>query len=215
MLIANLIQNPLLLGTFIISILLAITVHEFAHAYTALKAGDPTAKIMGRVTLNPIAHLDPMGTIFLFLVGFGWGKPVPTNPSNFRKKSDEILIALSGIIANLIFAAILAIPLRIASLQGITIDSSLWLNMLSIAVDINIVLAAFNILPISPLDGSHVVEYFMNEESKINFRTYGPFILLGILVIDRASNLSILSGIMEPIIRVFSVIVKGTFSFFI
>lgn len=215
MLIANLIQNPLLLITFIISILLAITVHEFAHAYTALKAGDPTAKVMGRVTLNPIAHLDPMGTIFLFLVGFGWGKPVPTNPSNFRKKSDEILIALSGIIANLIFAAVLAIPLRIASLKGITLDSNLWLNMLSIAVDINIVLAAFNILPISPLDGSHVVEYFMNEESKINFRTYGPFILLGILIIDRASNLSILSGIMEPIIRVFSIIVKGTFSFFI
>ncbi|OQB06012.1 MAG: Peptidase family M50 [bacterium ADurb.Bin212] len=215
MLIANLIQNPLLLITFIISILLAITVHEFAHAYTALKAGDPTAKVMGRVTLNPIAHLDPMGTIFLFLVGFGWGKPVPTNPSNFRKKSDEILIALSGIIANLIFAAVLAIPLRIASLKGITLDSNLWLNMLSIAVDINIVLAAFNILPISPLDGSHVVEYFMSEESKINFRTYGPFILLGILIIDRASNLSILSGIMEPIIRIFSIIVKGTFSFFI
>lgn len=215
MLIANLIQNPLLLIVFIVSILLAITVHEFAHAYTALRAGDPTAKVMGRVTLNPIAHLDPMGTIFLFLVGFGWGKPVPTNPNNFRRKSDEIFIALSGIIANLVFAAILAIPLRIASIQGIAIDSSLWLNMLSIAVDINIVLAAFNILPIAPLDGSHVVEYFMNEESKINYRTYGPFILLAILVLDRTSNLSILSGIMEPIIRVFSVIVKGTFSIFI
>jgi Zn-dependent protease len=156
-----------------------------------------------------------MGTIFLFLVGFGWGKPVPTNPSNFRRKSDEIFIALSGIIANLVFAAILAIPLRIASIQGIAIDSSLWLNMLSIAVDINIVLAAFNILPIAPLDGSHVVEYFMNEDSKINYRTYGPFILLAILVLDRTSNLSILSNIMEPIIRVFSVIVKGTFSIFI
>lgn len=215
MLIANLIQNPLLLIVFIVSILLAITVYEFAHAYTALRAGDPTAKVMGRVTLNPIAHLDPMGTIFLFLVGFGWGKPVPTNPNNFRRKSDEIFIALSGIIANLVFAAILAIPLRIASIQGIAIDSSLWLNMLSIAVDINIVLAAFNILPIAPLDGSHVVEYFMNEESKINYRTYGPFILLAILVLDRTSNLSILSNIMEPIIRVFSVIVKGTFSIFL
>lgn len=215
MLIASLIQNPLLLIVFVASLLLAITVHEFAHAYAALRAGDPTAKIMGRVTLNPIAHLDPMGTILLFLAGFGWGKPVPTNPNNYKRKSDEIVVALSGIFANLIVATILAIPLRVATIQGVVIDSNSWLNLLSIAVDINIVLAAFNILPISPLDGSHIVEYFMNEESKINYRVYGPFILFGVLILDRTSNLPILSAIMEPIIRIFSVIVKGTFSIFI
>lgn len=215
MLILNLINNPLLLVVFIFSLLVAITVHEFAHAFVALKAGDPTAKMMGRVTLNPMAHLDPMGTIFLFVAGFGWGKPVPTNPNNYNKKSDEISVALSGIVANLIFASILAIPLRVASLQGVSIDESLWLSMLSIAVDLNIVLAAFNILPIAPLDGSHVVEYFMSEETKISYNLYGPFVLLALLVMDRVSGFSILYSIMEPIIRIFSVIAKGTFSFFL
>lgn len=214
MLILSLLQNPLYLIFFVAALFLAITIHEYAHAYAAYKSGDPTAMLEGRLTLNPLAHLDPLGTIFLFLVGFGWGKPVPTNPRNYRKRSDEIKVALAGIVANIILALILAIPIRVAILTGHTIDSSNYLSILNIFVDINIVLAAFNILPIFPLDGSHIVEYFLSEESKISYEQYGPFVLLAVLIFDRLSNFSILTTIMEPIIRLLSFMVKGTFSFF-
>ena len=203
------------MAVFLFSLLVAITIHEYAHAWAAYRCGDPTAKHMGRLTLNPIAHLDLMGTIFLPLVGFGWGKPVPTNPNNYSQRKDEIKVALAGILANLLLAFILAIPLRIATIKGILIDSNIWLNMLSIVVDINIILAAFNILPIYPLDGSHVAEYFMNEETKSTFHQYSPYVLLFILIIDQMTNTSILYTIMEPIIRIFSMIIKGTFSFFL
>lgn len=213
--ISNLIQNPILLIIFLLGLLLAITIHEYAHAYAAYKCGDPTAKLMGRLSLNPLVHLDPLGTIFLFLVGFGWGKPVPTNPNNYSKRSDEICVAMAGIVANMIVAIVLAIPIRIASIQGITIDSNFWLSMLSIIVDMNIILAAFNILPIYPLDGSHIVEYFMDQETQHLFQAYSPYVLFAILILDRVTNTSILYSIMEPIIRIFSLVAKGTFSLFI
>lgn len=215
MLALNLLKSPALFAAFLGGILIAITVHEYAHALVAYRSGDPTAKLMGRMTLNPLAHLDPVGTIFLLLVGFGWGKPVPTNPNNYSKRSDGIKVALSGIVANLLLAAILAIPIRIASLRGITIDTNIWLSLLNILVDINIILAVFNILPIPPLDGSHVVEYFMDYETALVYERYGPFLLLAIIIFDRLSNVSILYSIMEPLIRVISVLIKGTFSFFL
>ena len=215
MLALNLLREPLFFGIFILSILVAITVHEYAHALVAYRSGDPTAKLMGRLTLNPFAHLDPVGTIFLLLVGFGWGRPVPTNPNNFSKRSDNIKVALAGIVANLLLATLLAIPIRVASLQGISIESNLWLSILSILVDINIILAAFNILPIPPLDGSHVVEHFLDYETAMTYERLGPFLLLAIIIFDRLSNFSILYTIMEPLIRIFSLITKGTFSFFL
>lgn len=214
MLILSLLQNPLYLIFFVLALFIAITVHEYAHAWAAFRSGDSTAMLEGRLTLNPLAHLDPLGTIFLFLVGFGWGKPVPTNPNNYGKRSDEIKVAIAGIVANLILALILAIPIRIAILTGHTVDSSIYLSILNIFVDINLVLAAFNILPIFPLDGSHIVGYFLSDEAKISYEQYGPFILLGILIFDRLSSFSILTSIMEPIIRFLSFLVKGTFSFF-
>lgn len=216
MLILNLLQSPFLLITFLIALAIAITVHEYAHAWAAYRAGDPTAMAEGRLTLNPFAHLDPLGTLFLFLVGFGWGKPVPTNPRNYEKRSDELRVAFAGVVANFIVAFILAIPIRIALLTGNSIDSSIWLSALNIIVDINLVLATFNILPIYPLDGSHIVEYFMKDPASIYaYRQYGPFILLSILIFDRISSFSILQGIMEPVIRFLSFLVKGTFSIFL
>ena len=215
MLILSLLQNPLYLAAFIVALLIGITVHEYAHAWMANRCGDATAKLAGRLTLNPLAHLDPLGTLFLFLVGFGWGKPVPTNPNYYKKPSDEIKVSLSGIVANLIVAFILGIPIRIALLTGHTIDSSLTLTLLNIIIDINLILAVFNILPIYPLDGSHIVEYFLDDHAKIAFRQYGPFILLAVIIFDQISNFSILYTIMEPILRLFSFLVKGTFSFFL
>jgi Zn-dependent protease len=215
MLLLSLIQSPLTFIAFVVALLLAITVHEYAHAWAAYKSGDDTAKLMGRLTLNPIAHLDPLGTLFLFLVGFGWGKPVPTNPMRYHSKSSEIYVALAGIVTNILVAFVLAIPIRIALLTGHTIDSSQILSFLSIMVDINLVLAAFNILPIYPLDGSHIVEYFLSYQAKITYRQIGPMILFGIILLDRLSSYSILYAVMEPLIRLLSFLTKGTFSIFL
>lgn len=215
MLLLSLLQNPLTFVAFVVALLLAITVHEYAHAWAAYKSGDDTAKLMGRLTLNPLAHLDPLGTLFLFLVGFGWGKPVPTNPMRYHSKSSEIFVALAGIATNILVAFILAVPIRIALLTGHTIDSSQILSFLSIMVDINLVLAAFNILPIPPLDGSHIVEYFLDYQAKITYQRIGPMILFGIILLDRLSSYSILYAVMEPIIRLLSFLTKGTFSIFL
>lgn len=215
MLLLSLLENPIYLAAFVAALLLGFTVHEYAHAWMAYRCGDPTAKAEGRLTLNPFVHLDPLGTIFLFLVGFGWGRPVPVNPNNYHKPSDEIKVSLAGIVANLIVAFILGIPIRIALLTGHTIDSSTALSIINIFIDINLVLAAFNILPVYPLDGSHIVEHYLSNQAKIDFRRYGPIILLAILIFDRVSNYPILYTIMEPLLRLLSFLVKGTFSFFL
>ena len=211
MLLLGLVQNPFVFLAYIVALIIGITVHEFAHAWMAHRCGDNTAKFEGRLTLNPLAHLDPLGTIMLFIVGFGWGKPVPINPNNMDKKSDELKVAFAGIVTNLILAFILAIPIRIALMQGVLIESSAVLSFLNIIVDLNIILAVFNLLPIPPLDGSHLIEYFLNRESKYAYQTVGPFILIGVIIAENITNVSIIHPIMEPILRLLSLLVKGTY----
>jgi Zn-dependent protease len=211
MLLLGLIQNPFIFLAYIVALIVGITVHEYAHAWMAHRCGDNTAKFEGRLTLNPLAHLDPLGTIMLFLVGFGWGKPVPINPNNMDKKSDELKVAFAGIVTNLILALILAIPIRIALMQGVLIESSAVLSFLNIIIDLNIILAVFNLLPIPPLDGSHLVEYFLNRESKYAYQTVGPFVLIGLIIAENITNISIIHPIMEPILRLFSLLIKGTY----
>ena len=213
MLLINLFQNPIFFVAFIIALLIGITIHEFAHAWMADRSGDPTPRLDGRLSLNPLVHLDPMGTIFLFLVGFGWGKPVMINPRNFHQRRDELKVAIAGIVANLIIALILAIPIRVALMQGLTIESSSFLSFINIIIDINLILAAFNILPIFPLDGSHFVEYYLGDEAKATYQQMGPYLLLGLIIFGQISGNSILFTIMEPILRVFSFLVKGVFAF--
>ena len=214
MLILNLIQNPLYFAAFIVALLIGITIHEFAHAWVANRCGDPTARLDGRISLNPLVHLDPLGTIFLFLAGFGWGKPVMINPRNFHKRSDELKVAFAGIVANIMLALLLAIPIRIALLQGHVIESSVFLSFLNIIVDINLVLATFNLIPIFPLDGSHLVEYFLEDEgARASYQAIGPYLLFGLIIFGRLSGNSILFTIMEPLLRLLSFLVKGTFAF--
>ncbi|MCL5410890.1 MAG: site-2 protease family protein [Patescibacteria group bacterium] len=212
MLLLNLIKNPFYFVSFVVALLIGVTIHEFAHAFIADRSGDPTPKLDGRITLNPLAHLDPLGTIFLFLAGFGWGKPVMINSRNFHHKKDELKVAIAGIAANIILALLLAIPIRVALIQGRTIESSNLLSFLNTIVDINLVLATFNILPIFPLDGSHFVEYFLGEEAKATYQQMGPYILFGLIIYGQLTGNSILFTIMEPILRILSLLVKGTFS---
>ena len=210
MLILGLLQNPLYFVAFVVALILGITVHEFAHAWVANRSGDPTARVEGRLTLNPFAHLDPLGTLFLFLVGFGWGRPVPINPIYFRNKSDELKVAFAGIVMNILAALILAIPIRIALMHGQLIESSMILSFLDIIVELNIILAAFNLLPIPPLDGSHLVEYFLSDQAKQTYNQFGPYLLISLVLLDKISPTSIIMSVMEPIIRFLSFLVSGS-----
>jgi Zn-dependent protease len=170
-------------------ILLALTVHECAHAWVAYRMGDPTAKMLGRITLNPIKHLDPFGTIALFLSGmFGWAKPVPINPRNFRNISKGMMwVALAGPLANVTLAVVsslvyklflLAAPVMLESMPGIF--SPLFL-MVKFSILINISLAVFNMIPIPPLDGSKVLANLLPPDKAFAFsriEPYGFFILI-------------------------------------
>lgn len=176
-------DDPVGFVAFIIAIVLGITVHEFMHAYTAHRLGDDTARLLGRLSLNPMAHLDPFGTLLLVLAGFGYGKPVPFNESRLRTAMGVTFVAVAGPLANLVLAALCAIPLRFsaASLLGGAYE-----EILTAIVLWNCVLAIFNLVPIPPLDGANVVYGLLPPRQQYSWRTYqqyGPFLLLGILLL--------------------------------
>ncbi len=143
-------------------LLFALTVHEFAHAWVAYLCGDPTAKRLGRLTFNPLVHLEPLGAICLLFAPFGWAKPVPVNPYNFRHpRRDNILVSVAGVTANLATAVVLAVIFRVADQLRFDPASStplayLWL-MLHLLLRMSVGLFLFNLIPVPPLDGSHVL----------------------------------------------------------
>lgn len=159
MILFNLLTNPTIFLGFILGILGALTIHETAHAWVANRLGDPTAKFAGRVSLNPLVHLDVTGMVLLFVAGFGWGKPVPINPQNLHSHWDEIKIALSGPLSNLLLATLLALIIRYIPLPMVIIQ------ILAIMVQINLTLMIFNLLPIPPLDGSSILKTILPPES--------------------------------------------------
>ena len=183
MLFLNLLGNPLYFVSFIIALLVAITVHEAAHALVAYKLGDPTAKNEGRVSLNPFVHLDPIGTIFLFLAGFGWGKPVPINPNNFdHPKIDELKVALAGPASNFLLMIIILLTIRLLNITG---DIQ---NILLVVAQINIILMIFNLLPIPPLDGGTILQIFLPEESYQSIQRLGIPLLFAFIIFSRMTN---------------------------
>ncbi len=175
-------------------VILSLTVHEFAHAKYADWAGDPTPRRQGRVTLNPIAHLDPLGTLLIIMVaisgfGFGWGKPVEVNPGYFRNpRRDWVMCAFAGPLSNILLAVVFALILRLAPIPNPeSLFSNIFLLFALYMVITNVGLAVFNMLPIHPLDGSKVLSGFLPDVfDRAYWRwqlTYGPILLLAALVI--------------------------------
>jgi len=193
---------------FLLSLLIAIDVHEFAHAWVANELGDPTARYQGRLSLNPLVHLDPMGTMMmLFSVfsgfGIGWGKPVPVDPRYLRKgpRVGMGMVAAAGPLSNLVLAAIVAVPIRL----GLTMSWSL-LNLLLILISVNISIALFNLLPIPPLDGASILRGILStirarwayqvSDALDRMQVQGPIIFLLLIIVDQVLPISILGLIL-------------------
>lgn len=163
-----------------------LPVHEFAHAWTATKLGDQTARLSGRLSLNPMRHLDPLGAIMIFLVGFGYAKPVPVNPRNFKNpKAGMALTALAGPGANLLMAALFILLRYIlwALLPGTSVFVLAFSYFCIYAASINIGLAVFNLIPVPPLDGSRVLQLLIPSKYYFKFMQYERYIVIVVLVL--------------------------------
>ncbi|MEW5994028.1 MAG: site-2 protease family protein [Candidatus Zixiibacteriota bacterium] len=170
------------------AILFALTVHEFFHAWTALRFGDPTARDMGRLTLNPLAHLDLFGTLMMFMSGFrfGWAKPVPVNPFNLRNpRVADFWISAAGPLSNLGLGLLFGLAFRIADTMTAAIPEALYL-FLFLSVMINVSLAFFNLIPLFPLDGSHILRNLLPERmgpGLDHFERISPILLILLIVV--------------------------------
>ena len=188
-------QNPTLFVLWAISLVVAVTIHEFAHAYVADKLGDPTPRAYGRVTLNPLSHLDPLGTVAILVASIGWGKPVPVDSYNFENpRRDTLLVSFAGPGSNLILAGILAILIRIVPASTIIAIPMIILN---------VGLAVFNLLPIPPLDGSKILPGLVSKQAAYAWEQFMDRIgVVGLifLVLPLFGGRSIISILISPII---------------
>lgn len=194
-----LINDPLTFILLAVPLLYSIIIHELAHGWVAYRMGDPTAKLLGRLSLNPLKHLDPIGTLMLFIFGFGWAKPVPVNFSNIHDtRKGLIFISSAGIIANMIFAFVAFLIFRLLS----PTPAGVLATFLFYLAQINIILASFNLIPIPPLDGSKILMGFVSERFQYylsRIEPYGLFIIIGLLYF-RA---------LDPLIAFFRWIILG------
>ncbi len=177
-----------------LALIVVLPIHELAHAFVAYKCGDNTAKNLGRLTLNPLAHFDPIGLISFILVGFGWAKPVPVNPNNFRKyKKGSFFVAIAGVVANYILAFIV-FPLFILStyVPNFGYFTVMLTNALYLIFDLSIIFFIFNLLPIYPLDGFRIIDSFSKKKSKIYYflRTKGIFVLYFLFLLSIIADIT-------------------------
>lgn len=196
--------------TIFISLVIAITIHEFSHAFAADRLGDPTPRSMGRLSLNPLRHLDLIGTLMLIFVHFGWGKPVQIDSYNFRKpKRDELIVALAGPASNLILSVIISLIIKL-----IPLDFFLK-TVLVIIIQYNIMLAIFNLIPIPPLDGSKIFLNLLSPQSYVKwseaFDRYGIVLLLILIFLPISNGNTLISLIISPIIRFISNLLLPSF----
>jgi len=187
-------QDPLTFALVAIPLLFSIIIHEVAHGWVAYRMGDPTAKFSGRLTFNPLSHLDPIGTLALFVAGFGWAKPVPVNFLNLRdQRKGVILVSSAGILANILLAFVAQLLIRLFSGSSSGIAIILVYDVCRYVAYINITLAALNLIPIPPLDGSKILMGILWEKTPYfltRLEPYGFFIIIGFLFL----------GILDPLI---------------
>ncbi|MBN1154093.1 site-2 protease family protein [candidate division KSB1 bacterium] len=198
-------------------ILLALTFHEYSHAYVANRLGDSTAKDSGRLTLNPLSHLDLLGTIMVFIIHIGWAKPVTVNPANFKNPRKDLLwVSLAGPASNLLLAIIFGLLYRFMQIEAIyNAASGVWvigMNMISFAVLINLILAFFNLIPLPPLDGSKILSGLVPakyDRFLSTFERYGHFALLALVVLSMVFDLPVFSYFYMPFVRLLSFLFAG------
>jgi Zn-dependent protease len=191
-------RDPLAFALAILPLLFSVIIHEVAHGWVAYRMGDSTAKWSGRLSLNPLRHLDPIGTLMLFLAGFGWAKPVPVNFNNLSdKRKGLILVSSAGILANILFAFVALLLVRLFSASFSGANLILIYKVCQSVAYINITLAALNLIPIPPLDGSKILTGILWERTPdflFRLEPYGFFIIIGFLYL----------GILDPLIRFFA-----------
>lgn len=180
-----------------IGLVVAITIHEFSHALVADKLGDPTARSQNRLTLNPLAHLDPLGTIALLVMGFGWGKPVPFDPYNLRSpRRDSALISLAGPTSNILLAIVLSLILHFLPLIPLVT------TLFSFLIALNVMLAIFNLVPVYPLDGEKILSGLLPASTAVEYsrvmRQWGTIILI-FLILPMGGS-SPITALISPVI---------------
>lgn len=201
-----------------VALLIAITIHEFSHAMIAYYFGDDTAKRQGRVSLNPLVHLDPIGTLMLLFVGFGWGKPVPVNSLRLRREKDMALVAFAGPLSNLVFAALIFLPFRFGNL--IPLEPLVFMRSEDLILPgplfyilfFSIVLALFNLIPIPPLDGFNVAMGLVPArltDRVYKYAVYGPMALVIIIAADMFLGLGLLNRALFPAVSFLMSLLSG------
>mgnify|MGYP001341299918 FL=1 len=190
----------------------ALSFHEFAHAWMASKCGDNTAARMGRLTLNPMAHLDVMGSLMILFVGFGWAKPVPVDSRNLRDpRKDMMKVAAAGPVSNLLLAMLAGMVWRLFGGTNFLSDTNFPV-LIFYFTQINIALAVFNMIPVSPLDGSQIFSGYLmktNPELAWKIQSYGPQVLFGLILFGYVTGFSVLWFIMKPFVNFFMLLFIG------
>jgi Zn-dependent protease len=213
--------SPLYMFCVLVALVISIDIHEFFHAWMANYLGDSTAKRMGRLSLNPLVHLDPVGTIMMVIaafsgIGIGWGKPVPVNPYGGRRDARTLMgiTGVAGPFSNLLLAVVVAIPLRTGQLPpGLVRD------LMAVLASVNISLAAFNLLPIPPLDGYSVLMAILNAirrpwayswfQALARLEPQGPMLLMLLIMFGSLTRINILGILLGPPVRLFNWLILG------
>jgi Zn-dependent protease len=206
-----------LLVTRLLTLVIAFTVHEFSHAWTATQLGDDTPRLSGRLTLNPLAHLDPLGSLLLVVAGFGWAKPVPVNPYAVRSRTPAgmMLVSAAGPFSNLVMAILAAIPFRAGLITSFGPAQGLLPSIGAFLLEfiyINLILLLFNLIPLFPLDGEKVISFFLPPNLQAGLerlRPYGPMILFGLFFLGSFASFDVLGTLVSgPALRILRLLIS-------